>query len=507
MLPRIPIPNDKDGAKDGVKSELGGASAGAGSGPGSAAEKSESATSRPETPSKPVVTPNSKFTIIPRSEFTGVEDKKLTRIDAVAWTQDITHGYDAALSTESYELPDASALGVRMLGVSLEHGLLQGVDSGSTEVMLAGLEYYLKDLVQQAFERVKRRRRGSPSSHGVGAAVPGTVDQQEDMITVEDMAMILESAPNCFVEVSGPLYRLNDVMLRNDDEEMEDYDMGVSGGVEGGGVGSGGGGDQKLVNGGGTEGQANGRVEGNSSSSDNSSNNKNNNNKNNNGMHGLSFGGVGQNGSSSIGSSSSGSSSHLGVGVAAGLGLTHEGSSANSTSAAAAAAANGTAGTAGRGSGGSGAAINGISDGNAVGGSGMGTGMGTGMGMGSGGGGSGLLGNQAAAAAGLRHHPHGAQASSGMSGGIGVGGSNLANNTNTTNIGNNSHNSITTTPAMHNNNNNNNNNNSNRGRSNGNHIGGAGGGGGGGSHDLSEYQENERQLSSLLEDLLHESVG
>lgn len=63
MLPRIPIPNDKDGPKDSVKSEPGSASAGAGSGPGSAAEKSETATSRPDTPSKPVVTPNSKFKI------------------------------------------------------------------------------------------------------------------------------------------------------------------------------------------------------------------------------------------------------------------------------------------------------------------------------------------------------------------------------------------------------------------------------------------------------------
>ena len=93
-----------------------------------------------------------------------------------------------------------------MLGVSLEHGLLQGVDSGSTELMLAGLEHYLKDLVQQAFEKVKRRS-----------------SDQEDVITVEDISMILESSPNCFVEFSGPLYRLNDVMLRNDDEPMDDY--------------------------------------------------------------------------------------------------------------------------------------------------------------------------------------------------------------------------------------------------------------------------------------------
>lgn len=100
-----------------------------------------------------------------------------------------------------------------MLGVSLEHGLLQGVDSDSTEIMLAGLEHYLKDLVQQVFEKVKRRS-----------------SDQEDLITVEDLSMILESSPSCFVEVSGPLYRLNDVMLRNDDEPMDDFTYGGNGG-------------------------------------------------------------------------------------------------------------------------------------------------------------------------------------------------------------------------------------------------------------------------------------
>jgi transcriptional coactivator HFI1/ADA1 len=125
-------------------------------------------------------------------------------VDPQVWTQDITHGYDAPLLTDTYELPDASALGVRMLGVSLEHGLLQGVDPESTEIMLAGLEHYLKDLIQQAFERVKRRGQG-----------------QDEVITAEDLSSILESSPNCFVEPNGPFYRLNDVMLRNDDDDLD----------------------------------------------------------------------------------------------------------------------------------------------------------------------------------------------------------------------------------------------------------------------------------------------
>lgn len=120
-----------------------------------------------------------------------------------SFTQDIVHSYEANLATDTYELPDTEALGVRMLGVSLEHGLIQGVDPISAEIMLAGLEHYLKDLVQQAFDRVKRRRSSS----------------QDDIITVEDISKIMESSPNCFVELNGPFYRLNDTLLMNDDED------------------------------------------------------------------------------------------------------------------------------------------------------------------------------------------------------------------------------------------------------------------------------------------------
>lgn len=128
------------------------------------------------------------------------------------------HAYEANLATDTYELPDTEALGVRMLGVSLEHGLIQGVDPSSAEIMLAGLEHYLKDLIQQAFDRVKRRRELT-GRQGNGdderSMLPGG---QEDTITVEDISRIMDSSPTCFVELNGPFYRLNDSLLMNDDE-------------------------------------------------------------------------------------------------------------------------------------------------------------------------------------------------------------------------------------------------------------------------------------------------
>jgi hypothetical protein len=103
------------------------------------------------------------------------------------------------LASEAYEIPDNDSLTARMLGISLEHGLLQGVDSGTAEFMLAGLEHYLKDVVQQIFERVNR----------LG----------EKVMTAEDIASIAYSSPNLFVEHTSALYRLQGTMLQDDEDD------------------------------------------------------------------------------------------------------------------------------------------------------------------------------------------------------------------------------------------------------------------------------------------------
>lgn len=140
--------------------------------------------------------------------------------------------YEAPLSTDTYELPDAEALGIRMLGVALENGLVNGIDAISAEVMLAALEYYLKGLVQTAFDTVKRRRaRANTSGDANGMSVLQTrgpngstsqrvnqIHDPEDIITVDDIARIVESSPNYLVELSGPFFRMNDTMRMDDDE-------------------------------------------------------------------------------------------------------------------------------------------------------------------------------------------------------------------------------------------------------------------------------------------------
>lgn len=132
----------------------------------------------------------------------------------IVWTQDIIHSYDAPLAAEAYELPDTDVLHTRMLGVSLEHGLLQGIEPQTTDVVLAALEYYLRDVIQQLYDRIRLRR-------SIG----------EDTITTEDMASFVDTMPNAVAEYTGPIYKLKDTMLHDeetfypDGERPEDDDL------------------------------------------------------------------------------------------------------------------------------------------------------------------------------------------------------------------------------------------------------------------------------------------
>ncbi|VVT50055.1 uncharacterized protein SAPINGB_P002578 [Magnusiomyces paraingens] len=254
LLPKIPLLQNGQGSTGGPSSSTSTPSA-ANTTAEVKEESSEDKTKKPNgtstqsnsSASTPATTTN---TAANSSSTTSNTNTTTSNTTQQSFTADIMHAYDASLSTDTYELPDAEALSIRMLGVSLEHGLLQGIDPAAAEVMLAGLEHYLRDLVQQAFERVKRRRElairnestgaimvnGTSSLGGsvtggssAGVSVAGDLAgdaggssgngmMHEDTITVEDLACIIESAPTCFVEVNGPLFRMNDSLLMNDDE-------------------------------------------------------------------------------------------------------------------------------------------------------------------------------------------------------------------------------------------------------------------------------------------------
>ncbi|KAK9456192.1 transcriptional regulator of RNA polII, SAGA, subunit-domain-containing protein [Dipodascopsis uninucleata] len=214
-------------------------------------------------------------------------------------TQEIAQSYQAPLATESYELPDTESLRTRILGIAYEHGLLDGIANEVPDIILAGLEYHLRDFLQHILDRVRPKKHKSVSSglislagasnltelaelsgvtghtipsgpvtNSTGAAIPNDnigenrpnsnssnanvpngnnntknsnnnvhrnssvslessnrkevtkTFEDENIITAEDMALALELAPHSIVESSGPLYRLYDVMLRDEIDDM-----------------------------------------------------------------------------------------------------------------------------------------------------------------------------------------------------------------------------------------------------------------------------------------------
>ncbi|KAK9238917.1 transcriptional regulator of RNA polII, SAGA, subunit-domain-containing protein [Lipomyces kononenkoae] len=189
-------------------------------------------------------------------KFPSIKDKEKSKTNI---TQDITQSYQAPLATESYELPDTDNMRTRILGIAYEHGLLDGIANDVPDIILAGLEYHLRDFLQQLLDRVrpkKHKKMSDPSfvslenassqliahastkdrANGTAgeSAVNGESEvngvktkrqrtqqyEDDNIITAEDMALALELAPHSIVEPSGPLYRLWDIMLRDEIDDL-----------------------------------------------------------------------------------------------------------------------------------------------------------------------------------------------------------------------------------------------------------------------------------------------
>ncbi|KAK7204999.1 transcriptional regulator of RNA polII, SAGA, subunit-domain-containing protein [Myxozyma melibiosi] len=190
-------------------------------------------------PSTIILTRRAKMPAVP---VINDKDKSKTNI-----SQDIIQSYHLPLASESYELPDADALRTRLLGIAYEHGLLDGISDEVPDIILAGLEYHLRDFLQQIFNRVRPTMHKKVSDLPFVSLTPAAQDSQagkdaaanksdrkptennskerkrkfqhlddDNIITAEDMALALELVPHSIVEPSGPLYRLYDVMLRDE---------------------------------------------------------------------------------------------------------------------------------------------------------------------------------------------------------------------------------------------------------------------------------------------------
>lgn len=117
----------------------------------------------------------------------------------LTWTQDIIQGFDTPLISESHEIPDDFALGSRMLGVALEHGVLGGIGTGATDMMLAGLETYLSNIVDRLIAVKHRRISG------------------RDPLGASDFSLMAQMSPSEMGDIASPLFRLSTTVLQDEE--------------------------------------------------------------------------------------------------------------------------------------------------------------------------------------------------------------------------------------------------------------------------------------------------
>lgn len=118
----------------------------------------------------------------------------------LTWTQDIIHAFELPLASESYELPTDDTVGTRMLGIALENGLVDGLEAGTTDMMLVGLEQYLRRTMERLIETSYHRNVNS--QHPLGP---------------EDLDLFVDVHPSELVELSAPYYRLKTNFLQDEE--------------------------------------------------------------------------------------------------------------------------------------------------------------------------------------------------------------------------------------------------------------------------------------------------
>ena len=121
----------------------------------------------------------------------------------LTWKQDIVQAFDTPMASEIHELSEDSQLGQRMLGTALENGLVNGIGVGAVDVMQVGLEYYLRNILEQVVQ-MKHRKFSA-----------------ENPIGTEDLSLFATSHPPEMGEPCGPLYRLQMNFLSDPDSVGE----------------------------------------------------------------------------------------------------------------------------------------------------------------------------------------------------------------------------------------------------------------------------------------------
>lgn len=161
-----------------------------------------------------------------------IQDKEQQQMQVqnlVQWQQDVVTGINTPLSSETYELPDRNNLQLRVTMIMREHGLTGHVSQPALEVLMLGLEAFLRNVLDNAIDVVKYREHMYTNTDYLPSTFElaiGTVSRQcaevkdladkDATLCIEDMHNTLLLFPY-IVEPNGTAQRLSSVMLENDD--------------------------------------------------------------------------------------------------------------------------------------------------------------------------------------------------------------------------------------------------------------------------------------------------
>lgn len=180
-----------------------------------------------------------------------IQDKEKQQLQVnnlVAWQQDVVNGINTPIATDNFELPDIDNLSKRVIMTMREHGLTGGINSEVLEIIILGLESYLKNVFESAIDVARYREKKYTSNDFISTAIQtvketfgeqnGTVTKNDDDDTNDDdnnrdpkrrkIALNINDLYNTFemfpylIEPGGPKYRLSSTMLKDDDVEAED---------------------------------------------------------------------------------------------------------------------------------------------------------------------------------------------------------------------------------------------------------------------------------------------
>ncbi|EMR11236.1 hypothetical protein PNEG_00825 [Pneumocystis murina B123] len=140
------------------------------------------------------------------------------------YASDIQRGYHVPLSCDSMEIPDIDSLRERSLAIALESGLIGGLKEGVPEIILAGLEYHLKNVLAIVIAKVRfqnfRRSTHTENLNNFILFNPNKPKRKQEIkkyssLTIQELGLAFQLAPFSLVETPPPITRIWATTLTN----------------------------------------------------------------------------------------------------------------------------------------------------------------------------------------------------------------------------------------------------------------------------------------------------